>query len=71
MIPCCQRFWGVAVVMSPALIAFIMSQWYADGCRLDAFRTGMLSDRNIATLYGYHTSEDMLFPTAGVNGGAY
>lgn len=48
--------------------AFIMSaKRYTDGCRLDAFRTGMLSDRYIATLSDYRMS-DVVFPTASVNG---
>lgn len=56
-LPFYQQFWDAAVGMNPTLIAFIMpAKRCTDGCRLDAFRTGTLADKHIATLSGYRTS---------------
>lgn len=50
------------------LLMVIPSRWMAGGKYLDDFRTSMLSDKKLRSLFDFHNAADV-FPSVGINGG--
>ncbi len=62
-------FIEIAKRLNPYYISMIMpARWYSGGKGLDGFRSNMLNDTHIQTMFDYPNPKDC-FPTANISGG--